>query len=62
MHSPRPLSASELLEVMPTDKSIADIYQRMFDAGKHTESIPRWGDAIVWGELHTNSEYPVYWD
>ena len=62
MHSPDPLSASQILEVMPTDKSIADIYQRMHDAGKHNASIPRWGDAVVWSELHTSSEYPVYWD
>ena len=62
MHSPDPLSASEILETMPTDKSIADIYQRMLDAGKHDTSIPRWGDAVVWSELHTSSEYPVYWD
>lgn len=62
MHSPEPLSASEILKIMPTDKSIADIYQRMIDAGKHAESIPRWGDAVVWSELHTSSDYPVYWD
>ena len=62
MHSPDPLSASQIIEVMPTDKSIADIYQRMHDAGKHNASIPRWGDAVVWSELHTSSEYPVYWD
>jgi len=62
MHSPDPLSASEILETMPTDKSIADIYQRMLDLGKHDTSIPRWGDAVVWSELHTSSEYPVYWD
>ena len=62
MHSPDPLSASEILKTMPTDKSIADIYQRMHDAGKHNASIPRWGDAVVWSEFHTSSEYPVYWD
>ena len=62
MHSPEPLSASEILKVMPTDKSIADIYQKMHDAGKHNTSILRWGDAVVWSELHTSSDYPVYWD
>ena len=29
MHSPKPLSASELLKVMPTDKSIANTYTRL---------------------------------
>jgi len=62
MHSPEPLSASELLKVMPTDKSIAEIYDRMLNANKHNKSIPRWGDAVVWGELHTTTNYPSYWD
>lgn len=62
MHSPEPLSASELLKVMPTDKSIVTIYEKMLDAGKHDLSIPRWGDAVVWGELHMSSDYPSYWD
>ena len=62
MHSPDPLSASELLKTMPTDKSIADIYQTMHDSGKHNASILHWGDAVVWSELHTSSEYPVHWD
>ena len=62
MHSPDPLSASEILKIMPTDKSIADIYQKMHDAGKHNASILHWGDAVVWSELHTSSEYPVHWD
>ena len=29
MHSPEPLSAKELLKVMPTDRSIAEIYKRL---------------------------------
>lgn len=62
MHSPDPLSASEILNTMPTDKSIADIYERMIDSGKHNLSIPRWGDSVVWGELHMSSDYPSYWD
>ncbi len=62
MHSPEPLSASEILKVMPTDKSIAAIYQRMIEAEKHDTSIPRWGDAIVWSELHMSAEYDVTWD
>ena len=62
MHSPEPLSATELLKIMPTDKSIATIYEKMLDVGKHDLSIPRWGDAVVWGELHTTSEYPSLWD
>ena len=62
MHSPEPLAASEILRVMPTDKSIADIYKRMTYKEKLGDSIPTWGDAIVWGDLHRTSEYPSYWD
>ena len=62
MHSPEPLPASEILKVMPTDRSIADIYKRMTYKEKLGDSIPTWGDAIVWGDLHRTSEYPSYWD
>lgn len=62
MHSPEPLSASEILKVMPTDKSIADIYRKMTNQEKLSGSIPDWGDAIVWSELHHSGEYPSYWD
>lgn len=62
MHSPEPLSASEILKVMPTDRSIADIYQRMTYRERLEQSIPTWGDAVVWEEFHKPSNYPVYWD
>ena len=53
MHSPRPLSASEILKVMPTDRSIADIYRRMSTKKRLEKPIPDWGDAVVWEELHS---------
>lgn len=34
MHSPEPLSLSEIINVMPTDKSIAAIYQKMNEKNK----------------------------
>ena len=61
MHSPRPLSATEILKVMPTDKSIAAIYNRMTSRGRLENSIPTWGDAVVWNELHQSTEYPELW-
>ena len=61
MHSPEPLSASELLRVMPTDKSIASIYEKM-SRKKPDSSIPTWGDAIVWNELHKSPDYRIDWD
>ena len=62
MHLPKPLSAAELIKVMPTDKSITDIYNRLFSQRKSDGLIPSWGDAIVWGELHKTSSYPESWN
>ena len=62
MHSPKPLSASEILKIMPTDKSIAEIYKKMSAKGKLGNNLPGWGDSIVWSELHRPSNYPVDWD
>ena len=25
-------------------------------------SIPQWGDAPVWNELHMSTDFPTYWD
>lgn len=61
MHSPEPLSAKELLKVMPTDGSIAEIYKRLSAQKKVESSIPMWGDAIVWSELHRTTPYPELW-
>ena len=62
MHSEEPLSASEIIKVMPTDKAISDIYKRMNQRQREEASIKQWGDAIVWNELHRASDYPVFWD
>ena len=61
MHSPEPLSANELIKVMPTDKSISDIYNRLTAQQKVDGSIPTWGDAVVWSELHRSGPYPELW-
>lgn len=62
MHSPKPLNVAELLKIMPTDKSIADIYRKMSKQEKLSGEIPDWGDAIVWSEFHKSGEYFSYWD
>lgn len=62
MHSPSPLSVSEILSSMPTDKSIAEIYRKMTQQEKLSGTIPDWGDAIVWNELHRSGNYPEPWD
>ena len=52
MHSPEPLSLSEIIKTMPTDRSIAAIYQRMNDKSRLEKNLSLWGDAIVWSDLH----------
>lgn len=52
MHSPNPLSNAEILKVMPTNKSISDIYHTIHEQSRLEASIPTWGDAIVWSDLH----------
>lgn len=62
MHSPKPLSPSEILKVMPTDQSIAKIYREMTMKNRIEDSIPQWGDAIVWDELHHRNRPFTLWD
>ena len=62
MHPPRPLSISDILNCMPTDESIAAIYKRLSDYCQIDRSIPQWGDAPVWNELHMSTDFPTYWD
>lgn len=58
----RLLPISEILKVMPTDDSISRIFQQFNKKNKVDYSIPRWGDGIVWDELHVSSEFITYWD
>lgn len=62
MHSPDPLPAAEILRVMPTDRSISEIYGRMDERQRLEGTIPQWGDAIVWSELHGSEPYRMDWD
>lgn len=62
-HTPKPLSASEILKVMPTDRSISKLNKAMNERSQLEDSISTWGDAIVWHELHKSNSYPIYfWD
>ena len=62
-HTPKPLSASEILKVMPTDRSISKLYKAMNERSQLEDSIPTWGDAIVWHELHKSDSFPAcFWD
>ncbi len=62
MHSPEPLSSSEILNIMPTDKSIARLYKKMNEKQRLEKSLSIWGDAIVWSDLHKVNKTFVDWD
>ncbi|WP_455136411.1 IS1249 family transposase [Thermophilibacter sp.] len=62
VHSPDPLPAAEVLRVMPTDRSIAAVYERLSERERLEATIPQWGDAIVWSELHHSEPYRMDWD
>ena len=62
MHSPKPLSLSEMLKTMPTDKSIAAIYQRMNEKNRLEKTLSLWGDAVVWSDLHRYDKTFNDWD
>lgn len=62
MHSPDPLPAAEILRAMPTGRSIAEVYGHMGERERLEGTIPRWGDAIVWSELHSSEPYRMDWD
>ena len=62
MHSPEPLSLPEILKIMPTDKSIAAIYQRMNEKNRLEKSLSIWGDAIVWSDFHKYDKTFNNWD
>ena len=61
-HSPSPLPPAEVLRVMPTDRSIAAIYRRLGERQRLEGTIPQWGDAIVWSELHHSESWRMDWD
>ena len=61
-HSPEPLSLSEILKTMPTDKSIAAIYQKMNEKQRLERSLSIWGDAIVWSDFHKMDKTYCDWD
>ena len=62
MHSPEPLSSSEILNIMPTDKSIARLYKKMNEKQRLEKSLSIWGDDIVWSDLHKVNKTFVDWD
>lgn len=51
MHCEYRVGAAETLRIMPTDDDIAAIYGELDPQDELAGVIPKWGDAIMWGEL-----------
>lgn len=52
LHTECPLGPVDILKVMPTDDDIDEIYNKLVRNKKLSSDIPKWGDAIMWSELH----------
>ena len=62
VHLPEPLSAAEIIKMMPTDRSITDIYNRLTAQKKGDGRLLSFGQSVVWSELHRTSSYPALWN
>lgn len=62
MHTECPLPASEILKVMPTDKSIAEEMRKLSYEDRAKIGSRRWGDGLVWEELHRSTPWRRDWD
>lgn len=61
-HSECPLTAAELLKVMPTDEDIAELYRRAAVNPQGQEGPAEWGDGLVWAELRHARPWRMDWD
>lgn len=52
MHCEYRVGAAETLRIMPTDDDIAAIYGELDPQDELAGVIPKWGDAVMWSELH----------
>ena len=47
---------------MPTDAALENAWQQAAQNHQATGTIPGWGDAICWNELHHTTPYHNTWD
>ena len=62
MHTECPLPAAEILKVMPTDQSIAKEMRTISYEDRASLGPQRWGDGLVWEELHRQTPWRRDWD
>ena len=62
MHTERPLTAAEILRAMPTDEDVAREMRAISYEDRASLGPQRWGDGLVWEELHRSSPWRRDWD
>ena len=62
MHTEGPMSPADILREMPTDSTIAELYQAAADATQKEKAIVQWGMAVQWSDLHSSSPYRIDYD
>lgn len=61
-HTENPLPPAQLLKTMPDDEAIKQHYDRLHETIRYQATIPGWGDAIAWSELHHSAPWRNNWD
>ena len=62
MHTECPLPAAEILRVMPTDEGIAKEMRAIGYEDRARVGPQKWGDGLVWEELHRSTPWRRDWD
>ena len=62
MHAECPLPAAEILRVMPTDDDIAREMRAIGYEDRAKAGPRKWGDGLVWEELHRSVPWRREWD
>ena len=57
MRTECPKSAAEIMGSMPTDEDI-DLLYELYAEHPREDGAPKWGEAPVWQELHSQTPYP----
>ena len=61
-HSAHPQPAATILATMPTDAALENAWYQTCQTHQATATIPGWGDAICFNELHHTTPYHNTWD
>ena len=61
-HTENPLSAAEILQEMPTDESIAELYRAASKQHEKDVAVEQWGTAVSWSDLHKGDSFRIDWD